>query len=198
MKLRTDAMRWCIVWVSVAAVLAGSALAAADDAAGDPEAPGVVERAALAEMSFLEGDWAGEGWSMPPSGERRRFWVEEAFHYRGEKDLMDMQGIFGGILADGTRTPSREYNLGILYYDREAREYRMWHYSSSGEVFDTPMSVDVAGRSMHYVKDYPGGITGKFHLVVGPDGVWTSSFHILEEDDSWRQVMEFRMRRTDQ
>lgn len=198
MKLRTDAMRWCIVWVSVASALAGSALAAADDAAGDPEAPGVVERAALAEMSFLEGDWAGEGWSMPPSGERRRFWVEEAFHYRGEKDLMDMQGIFGGILADGTRTPSREYNLGILYYDREAREYRMWHYSSSGEVFDTPMSVDVAGRSMHYVKDYPGGITGKFHLVVGPDGVWTSSFYVLQEDGGWRQVMEFRMRRTNQ
>jgi hypothetical protein len=59
------------------------------------------------------------------------------------------------------------------------------------------MNVDVAERTMHYTKEYPGGTTGRFHLVVGLDGVWTSSFHVLQEDRSWRQVMEFRMRRAD-
>lgn len=169
--------------------------AAAGDLAPSPPPPGVVERAALARMDFLVGDWAGEGWAVRRSGERTRFWVEEAFHFRGDTDLMDMQGIFGDILDDGTRTPSSEYNLGILYFDRESGEYRMWHYSSSGEVFTTPMVVDHAARSMHYTKEYPGGTVGRFHLTVGTYGVWTSSFDILQEDGSWLQVMEFRMTR---
>jgi hypothetical protein len=184
-----------LAWAALVAPRGNAVLAAADQAPQGQEEPGVVERAALARVDFLVGDWAGEGWSVSRSGERRRFWVEEAFHYRGEKDLMDMQGVFGGVLEDGSRTASREYNLGILYYDRASGEYRMWHYSSSGEVFTTPMSVDVATRTMHYTRDYPGGVTGKFHLVVGLDGVWTSSFHVLQEDGTWRQVMEFRMRR---
>ena len=184
-----------VVFACLSLVPMAGLQAAPDDAVQNAELPGVVERAALAEMEFLVGDWAGEGWGLRQTGERVRFWVEEAFHYRGDKDLMDMQGIFGDVLEDGTRSPSREYNLGILYYDRAASRYVMWHYSSSGEVFTTPMTVDIPGRSMHYVKEYPGGVTGRFHLVVGLDGVWTSSFHILQEDGSWRQVMEFRRTR---
>ena len=183
-----------------AVALACSALcvaqpAVAGDPASSPQPPGAVERAALARMDFLAGDWAGEGWAVGRSGERTRFWVEEAFHFRGETDLMDMQGIFGDILEDGTRTPSLEYNLGILYFDREAGEYRMWHYSSSGEVFTTPMVVDHAARTMHYTKELSGDRVGRFHLVVGADGVWTSRFDIQQDDGSWLQVMEFRMTR---
>jgi hypothetical protein len=163
----------------------------------DPQAPGAVERDALARVAFLEGDWAGEGWAITRSGERTRFWVEEAFHYRGDKDLMDMQGIFGDILSDGSRTLSLEYNLGILYFDRESARYMMWHYSSSGEVFTVAMNVEHATREMHYIKEYSGGRIGKFHLVVGADGVWTSRFDVLQADGSWRQVMEFRMERVD-
>ena len=169
--------------------------APAFEVASGSEPPGVVERAALARMGFLEGDWAGEGWAVQSSGERTRFWVEESFHYRGVTDLMDMQGIFGAILDDGTRAPSAEYNLGILFFDRGSGEYRMWHYSSSGEVFTTPMVVDHDARSMHYTKELADGRVGRFHLVVAADGVWTSRFDLLQEDGSWLQVMGFRMTR---
>ncbi len=194
--------RVAVLWVGfLCASLAASMTGALDDGAAtsgqDPHAPGAVERTALARVAFLEGDWAGEGWAITRSGERTRFWVEEAFHYRGDKDLMDMQGIFGDILSDGSRTPSLEYNLGILYFDRESGRYMMWHYSSSGEVFTVAMNVEHATREMHYIKEYPSGRTGKFHLVVGDDGVWTSRLDVLQADGSWRQVMEFRMQRVD-
>jgi hypothetical protein len=55
------------------------------------EKPGDIERAALGKADFLVGDWEGEGWSLTRSGERRRFWVKEFFHYRGDKDIMDME-----------------------------------------------------------------------------------------------------------
>ena len=161
---------------------------------GDPAPPGTVERAAMGKVDFLVGDWEGEGWSTPPSGERRRFWVKESYRYRGDKDLMDMEGRFGSILPDGTRAPEREYDLGILYFDRGSGEYRMWHYGSLESVMTATMDVDIEGRSMEYTTEYAPGRTGRFHLSIGDDHVWVSTFEILTQEKTWRKVMEFRMR----
>lgn len=178
-------------------VLAASAAASEDTSGSRPSAEraGDVERAALARMGFLVGDWEGEGWSLTPSGERSRFWVKEFYHYRGDTDLMDMEGRFGDILADGTRAPEREFGLGFLYFDRASGEYRMWHYSSNGTVFTVPMAVDQDARSMSYTNTSPRGTLYTFALEIGDDGVWVSRIHVQEPDGSWRQVGEFRMSR---
>lgn len=164
-----------------------------------PEAPkatpGAAARAALGRMAFLVGDWEGEGWSLSRDGGRRRFWVKEFYMYRGERDLMDMEGRFGDIRSDGTRAPQNEFGLGFLYFNEAAGEYRMWHYSDSGEFFDVTMNVDPSKREMWYSKQFPDGVTGRFRLVVGTDGVWVSTFEILQADKTWLQVMEFRMKK---
>lgn len=157
--------------------------------------PGAVERAALAKMDFLVGEWEGEGWGLEPSGERSRFWVREVFRYRGDTDLMDMEGRFGAILGDGSRAGEREYGLGFLTFDRASSEYRMWHYSSDGTVFTVTMEVDHEGRGMQYTRTSAGGTTYTFGLRVGADGVWVSRIDILLPDGTWTQVMEFRMTR---
>jgi hypothetical protein len=184
-----------LVCGSFAATHAGATQEGASPPPQSPTVPGVVERAALAKVDFLVGDWEGEGWSVSRSGERRRFWVKEFYHYRGDGDLLDMEGRFGEILPDGTRGLQNEVGLGFLYFDRNAGEYRMWHYSSDGEAFTVTMEVDVEARQMQYTKDLGAGQFGRFRLVVGADGAWVSRFDILLPDQSWLQVMEFRMER---
>jgi hypothetical protein len=184
-----------LVCACLAVPIAG---AAREDASPDlqpSENPGAAERAALAKVAFLVGDWEGEGWALRRSGERHRFWVKEAYRYRGAGDLLDMEGRFGAILSDGTHAPEDEYGLGILYFDPEIGEYRMWHSTNGAEVFTVTMEVDVEARRMQYTKDIGGGQVGRFRLVVGADGVWVSAFDILQPDQSWLQVMEFRMER---
>lgn len=195
MKVVTAVAGVGLVGAALAVLPMGVVRAEAADEPQSTQSPGAVERAAMAKVDFLVGDWEGEGWAVRRTGEKVRFWVKEFYHYRGDKDLLDMEGRFGDVLADGTRTAETEYDLGILYYDRQDDQYHMWHYSSSGEVFTTPMEVDIPTREMEYTKEYPGGMVGRFHLVVGADGVWTSKFEILQPDKTWRQVMEFRMER---
>ena len=161
-----------------------------------PERPGDAERAAMARVDFLVGDWQGEGWSLTPAGERSRFWVEEFYHYRGDTDLMDMEGRFGDIQPDGTHGPQHEFGLGFLYYDRTTGEYHMWHYSSDGSVFTVPMEVDVEARTMQYTRTSARGTTYTFALVVGADGVWVSRITVQQPDGSWKQMAEFQMQRT--
>jgi hypothetical protein len=184
-----------VVCAALVASHGGLLAAEAPEAPATEEKPGTVERAALAEVDFLVGDWEGEGWALARSGERQRFWVKEYYRYRGDKDLLDMEGRFGDIFEDGTRTGELEYALGILYYAKEPGEYRMWHYSDSGDVFTVVMDVDVAKREMQYTKEYSEGRIGRFHLAIGDDGVWITKLEILQPDQTWRQTMEFRMER---
>jgi len=157
--------------------------------------PGDMERAALSKMEFVVGEWEGEGWSLTPSGQRARFWVKESYRYRGDKDLMDMEGRFGGILPDGTRSAEREYSLGILYYDRERRQYRSWHYSNDGVVFTVDVDVDIERKTAQYRRTTTGGESSRFSIRIDENWVWISTVEILTPDKTWLQVVEFRMRR---
>jgi len=158
------------------------------------ENPGDVERAALGKVGFLVGEWEGEGWSLNESAQRVKFWIKEVYRYRGNKDLLDMEGRFADILPDGKTAPE-DYALGILFYDRLSNEYRMWHYSSDGTVFTIKMDVDVKARTAQYTRKSARGDVSKFSLVVGVDGVWISKIEILQPDNSWLKVLEFRMKR---
>jgi hypothetical protein len=159
------------------------------------ERPGDVERAALSKVGFLVGDWEGEGWSLSSSGQRERFWAKEFYRYRGNKDLMDMEGRFGAILPDGAMSAEQQYALGILFFDRENHEYHMWHYSSNGTAFTVKMDVDIERRTAQYTRKLAQGELGKFQVAVGEDGIWVTQLEILRPDNSWLQVMEFRMKR---
>ncbi len=158
------------------------------------EKPGDTERAALGKVAFLTGEWEGEGWSLNETGGRTKFWIHETYRFRGNKDLMDMEGRFADLQPDGTRAPE-DYALGILFFDRGSGEYRMWHYSSNGTVFTVKMDVDLKARTAQYTLKDRRGVLRRFRLVVGADGVWISKIEIVQPDGSWRQVLEFRMKR---
>ncbi len=173
----------------------GTAMA---DAGGEPvkvKKPGDAERAALAKVGFLVGEWEGEGWFLADSGERTKFWVYESYRYRGEKDLLDMEGRFGGLGPDGSKLAEESYALGILYFDRASGEYRMWHYSSDGGLFVVKMDIDSVGKAAHYTRTNARGQVSRFRLRIGEDGTWVAQSEIQKPDKTWLLVMEFRMRR---
>ena len=159
------------------------------------EQPGQEGRAAISKLDFVLGEWEGEGWSLAPSGERNRFWIKESYVYRGAKDLMDMEGRFRDIRPDGSVSPIEDYALGVLFYDPESKEYRMWHYSSNGTVFTVKMDMDIKARTAQYTRKTARGDLSKFTLVVGEDGVWVSKIEYLRPDSTWFTVLEFRMKR---
>jgi len=179
-------------------ILAGPGQGFNNGASGSPQAterPGDLERAALGKAGFLVGEWEGEGWRLTRAGQRQKFLIKEIYRYRGNHDLLDMEGISRVIFPDGTPSPQKEYALGLLYYDRATREYRMWHYSDEGDVFTVKLDVDVEGKAGSYTRQNAGGGSYRFSIKIGEDGVWVSKAEIPNPDKSWLQVMEFRMTR---
>lgn len=191
MKTILRVTTWALVFV-LFTVLPAPGPAAQTTASGQPGDEG---RAALGKVDFVVGEWEGEGWSLTPSGGRTRFWIKETYAYRGAKDLMDMEGRFRDILPDGSMSPKEDYALGILFYDPESKEYRMWHYSGTGTVFTVKMETDIKAKTAWYMRKTARGDESKFTLTVGEDGVWVSKVEYLRPDKTWLKVMEFRMKR---
>ncbi len=158
------------------------------------EKAGEVERAALGKLEYMIGNWEGDGWMLSDSGSRLTFWVKEYYLYRGDKDLMDMEGRFGGILPDGTRLPESDYALGLMFYDSKSREYRMWHYGN-GRVFTVAVNTNLESRKSFYILKNARGEQSRFSFAIDKEGVWTSKREILKPDSTWFLNMEFSMKR---
>jgi hypothetical protein len=184
-----------LMWTLFSLIQGVSGQAKAPGLAPSSEKPGDIERNAMGKVSFLVGEWQGEGWSLTRSGERERFWVKESYRYRGDRDLLDMEGRFGEILPDGTKLSEQQYALGILFYDRESSQYLMWHYGGDGTFFTARMEVDIEKRAAQYTRIYPEAGPGIFRLVIGEDGVWVTTVEILRPDQTRLRFMEFRMKR---
>jgi len=160
-----------------------------------PGRPGDIERAALGKIGFVVGEWEGDGWQQTEAGQRVRFWVRELYRYRGDKDLLDMEGESRSLLPDGTRSSERHYSLGILSYDRATSEYRMWHYANDGDAFMVKVNVDIEGKVARYIRQDAKTGSSRFTLKIGEDGVWVSTVERLGPDSRWPEVVEFRMKR---
>jgi hypothetical protein len=160
-----------------------------------PEKTGAIERAALSKLDYMIGEWEGEGWSQYGSGQRQTFWVKEYYQFRGDKDLMDMEGRSGGILPDGTKLSDSNYSLGIMYYNHQDNDYRMWHYNSDGGVFDVKVNANIEGRNGYYIIKDAGGEQKRFSISIDNDEEWISKMEVLTPANTWLQVLEFRMKR---
>ncbi len=143
----------------------------------------------------MVGVWEGEGWWLAQSGQRVKIWVKETYRYRGDKDLLDMEGESRVILSDGTRSPERFYGLGIMFYDRTTQEYRMCHFDSNGDTYTVKLNTDIAGKTGYYTRQLANGETSKFSLKIGEDGIWVARSERRKPGKSWIQELEFRMKR---
>jgi hypothetical protein len=157
--------------------------------------PGEIARVAIGQLDFMIGVWEGEGWWLAKANQRVKVWVKETYRYRGDKDLLDMEGETWVILPDGTRSPERFYSLGIMSYDRAASEYRMWHFDNKGDMYTVKLNTDIKGKTGYYIRQLTGGDTSKFSIKIGEDGVWETKSERLKSDKTSIQVLEFHMKR---
>ena len=157
----------------------------------------ISERIAMKKLDFLIGNWEGEGWLMVGPDQRYPFSVTESYSYRCGGLVVDGEGQFRpqGI-PEGTET-NVMYGLGMIYFDLQSGEYRMWHYggTASGFVFTQKVEIDVEHRALHYINVDIRGETYKFGFVIDDEGILTARTERQKPDGTWHVSMEFRMRK---
>ena len=164
---------------------------------GGSQIDGSTERTAMKKLDFVIGKWEGEGWLLVGPDQRYPFSVAESYSYRCNGLIVDGEGKFrpGGAQED-TETPTM-YGLGMIYFDRQSGEYRMWHYggTGSGFVFTQKIEIDIKHRTLHYINVDAKGETYMFSFVIDDEGILTARTERQKPDSTWYVSMEFRMRK---
>jgi hypothetical protein len=155
------------------------------------------EWAAMKKLDFVIGKWEGEGWLLIGPEQRYPFSVTEFYSYRCNGLVVDGEGRFRPQGVPAVSETDTMYGLGIIYFDRQSGEYRMWHYggTGSGFVFMQKIEIDVERRALHYINKDARGETYKFGFAIDDEGILTARSERQKPDGTWYVSMEFRMRR---
>jgi hypothetical protein len=151
----------------------------------------------MKKLDFVIGNWEGEGWLLVGPDQRYTFSVTESYSYRCNGSVIDGEGRFRPQGVPGDLETATMSGLGMIYFDPQSGEYRMWHYggTGSGFVFTTKIDIDVEGRALHYINKDARGETYKFGFTIDKHDILTSRSERQKPDGTWYVSMEFRMRR---
>lgn len=179
---------------TLTAFAAALLLAVAPAASAQPNRPDIGEqRAALAQLSGLEGRWAGEGWMMGPDGARRLFrhFEEAAFHNGGA--LMTFKGVAHDVGGPEGAAPQFEA-FATIAYDDAADTFAMQTFANGMRT--APHAVVNADGAFVWGFDVPGGRSIRYTIANPTPDVW---FEIGETSTdggaTWLQFFEMRLNR---
>ena len=155
------------------------------------------ERVAMKKLDFVIGHWEGEGWLLVGPDQRYTFSVTESYSYRCNGLVIDGEGSFRPQGVPEDAETSIMYGLGMIYFDRQSGEYRMWHYGGTGGgfAFTQKIEIDVEHRALHYINKDAQGETSQFGFTIDDEGILTARSERQKPDGTWFVSMEFRMQR---
>ncbi len=144
-------------------------------------------------MSFLVGEWSGEGWIAMGPGEAQKFRSHESVESR----LDGLALVIEGIHEDADAAPGDEpihHALATLTWDGAKDAYRFSTHLANGR------SGDFDGRLEDGVfvwgMEIPGR-TIRYTITIGEDGRWTEVGEASTDGENWRQFFEMTLVRVE-
>lgn len=168
------------VWAGVlAAVLTAGA------AAAQPPSPTLAEqKAAMAKLAFMDGEWVGPAKATQPTG------VYEMTQTERVGSLLD-----GTVkLIEGRGYDARGATLfnafAVVSYDPAAKAYRMRSHAG-GRVTEVELKLNPDGFSW----TIPAGQSEVRYVAVVKDGTWTETGDYVTPNEPPRRFVELNLKR---
>jgi hypothetical protein len=167
-------------------VIWGLTLFSALGAAQTPDPGAHVE--AMKKFAFLAGDWKGEGWVEMAPGQRHEYEQTERVEFR-------QRGTIISIVGQGKDKATGELGhdaFAVLSFDPAKGQYTMtsWAYPGRRGSFE----IKPEGEGFAWgMKNGPATI--RYRMKLSAEGVWHETGEMTVDGQTWRQFLEFKVRR---
>ena len=148
---------------------------------------------AMKKLSFLEGEWKGEGWNEFVPGQRRKSPITEMVHYKLGGVVLSVEGI------GKTRIPGQQeevvvhHAVGILSYDAKAQLYRMRSYLMNGQSVDAEAKFTDAGFQWGF-QPAPT-LHMRYTVKLNDKSEWFEIGEMSQDGTSWRKFHEMTLQK---
>ena len=148
-----------------------------------PDKPAIL--AAMKEVSFLVGEWEGEGWKLI-AGKREPSKVSERVQWQAGGTILSINGH--GKNSEGA-TVHEAY--GGMFFDLKTKEYRLRTFLSDGNTGDFKAEAKDGVITWHLPSTRPI----RYTIRLDDKGRWFEVGEVNPSGDTWLKFMELRLTR---
>ncbi len=178
----------------VGLLISAVALMAGQQVAGQgPAQASAAHLEAMKKLSFLAGEWKGEGWTEFVPGQRRTSPIVENVQPRLGGAVLLVEGL-GKKKVPGQQEEVVTHNaLGIISYDEKAKLYRLRSYLANGLSVDAEASFTDEGFQWRF--QAPGNLSIRYTVKLTDKGEWFERGEMSQDGKTWRQFHEMTLQK---
>jgi hypothetical protein len=148
---------------------------------------------AMKKLSFLVGEWKGEGWTEFVPGQRRSSPIIENVQPRLSGTIMIVEGL-GKKKDPGQQEEVVTHSaFGIISYDDRAKLYRLRSYLVDGRTVDAEASFTDEGFQWRF--QVPGNMSIRYTVKLNDKGEWFERGEMSQDGKTWRQFHEMTLQK---
>ena len=146
----------------------------------------------MKKLSFLVGEWKGEGWTEFVPGQRRTATATEKGQVKLGGTVLMLEGM-GTTKRPGSQEEIVVHNaLGILSYDSNAKLYRLRSYLANGRWIDADAKFTDKGFQWGFQVQ---GMSMRYTVKLNEKGEWFEFGEMSQDGKTWRQFHEMTLQR---
>jgi hypothetical protein len=153
------------------------------------QSPTAIQKEEMKKMSFLVGNWKGEGWMVTPDGKRHTFRQTERIQSK-------LGGLAISIDGEGKNTEDDRtffQALAIINYDEKTKRYRFISQTNLGTYAESEAKLIEGGIEWGIRIPDVGRI--RYTIKLTEKGDWFEIGEYSPDEKSWQKFLEMTLKR---
>jgi len=168
--------------------LAFASLIAQTGGLNDKNSP-VAEK--MKALSFMVGEWEGEGWMQMGPQERKTVKVKESVRLKLSGKALLVEGLGTLKTSEGGEETVVHEALAVITWDSKKEQYSMRAITAKAGAVDPKVEVD--GQSLVWSFDTPVGGAVRYMIKLNEKGQWFEIGEFSRDGKEWNKFFEMTL-----
>ena len=168
--------------------LAFASLIAQTGGLNDKNSP-VAEK--MKALSFMVGEWEGEGWMQMGPQERKTVKVKESVRLKLSGKALLVEGLGTSKTSEGGEETVVHEALAVITWDSKKEQYSMRAITAKAGAVDPKVEVD--GQSLVWSFDTPVGGAVRYMIKLNEKGQWFEIGEFSRDGKEWNKFFEMTL-----
>ena len=158
------------------------------------QAPNTVAVEQMKKLSFLVGQWKGEGWVQYGPGQRVTAAATETVQSRLGGEVLLIEGLGRNKDNPGTKMEVNGHDaIALIFYDVKTGTFRFQAHKGGGTSVDTELKVTQGGFQWGFQDERAG--TLRFTMKLTDKGEWFEEGEMSRDGKTWHKFLETKLER---
>jgi len=154
-----------------------------------------VQRDEMKKLSFLLGNWQGEGWIILAGGKRETFRQTERIVSKLDGTAILIEGEGKSRVGETQQQATMFQSLAIINYDETNKRYRFVSQTTQGRYGESEARLIDGG--MEWGFRVPQGGRIRYTIKLTDKGEWFETGEFSADEKAWRKFHEMTLKRVD-